>query len=43
MSKNNLLAIRNLTISLEDRPNTSPIVQGLTFEVNQGEVLVRFG
>lgn len=39
MNKNILLSIRNLTISLEDRPNTSPIVQDLTFDVYQGEVL----
>ena len=37
MNKNNLLSIKNLTISLEGRPNTSPIVQDLNFEVNAGE------
>lgn len=39
MSKNILLSIENLTISLEDRPNTSPIVQNLTLELYEGEVL----
>jgi oligopeptide/dipeptide ABC transporter ATP-binding protein len=39
MNKNILLSIRNLTISLEGRPNTSPIVQDLNLEVNEGEVL----
>lgn len=39
MNKNILLSIRNLTISLEDHPNTSPIVQDLNLEVNEGEVL----
>jgi len=39
VNKNNLLSIKNLTISLEGRPNTSPIVQDLNFEVNASEVL----
>ena len=34
-----LLSIKNLTISLEGRPNTSPIVQNLNLEVSAGEVL----
>jgi len=34
-----LLSIINLTISLEGRPNTSPIVQNLNLEVSAGEVL----
>ena len=32
-----LLSIQNLTISLDDRPGTSPVVQNLTFDVHEGE------
>ena len=39
MNMNKLLSIKNLTISLEGRPNTSPIVQNLNLEVSAGEVL----
>ena len=39
MKNNTLLSIKNLTISLEGRPNTSPIVQNLNLEVSAGEVL----
>ena len=39
MNMTKLLSIKNLTISLEGRPNTSPIVQNLNLEVNAGEVL----
>ena len=35
--KNVLLSIQNLTISLDDRPGTSPVVNGLTFDVHEGE------
>ena len=39
MNMTKLLSIKNLTISLEGRPNTSPIVQNLNLEVSAGEVL----
>ena len=32
-----LLSIRGLTIALDDRPGTSPVVQNLTFDVREGE------
>ncbi len=35
--RNVLLSIQNLTISLDDRPGTSPVVNGLTFDVHEGE------
>jgi len=35
--KNVLLSIQNLTISLDDRPGTSPVVNSLTFDVHEGE------
>lgn len=32
-----LLSIRDLTISLDDQPGTSPVVQNLTFDVHEAE------